>query len=281
MKNKMIFLLVTGLLLVNSCADKSYNESGGLSVEKAQTLIKHGLTQDAKVILIDIIFSKSGDDQKAEAYFMLGNIAFEENKISLAFEMWNDLMDKYPDSEFSDIVNERKQELAGIFGELEEGLVEDVVALTYLRNGDFWSKGKSDIFMIDNSWISNVDAAVNWYDKAIKEFPKSSISRVAYESKLRTLLGWKESSYYGSSYGVKESFNKYMPQLLETFASFEKEHPEATTLQAFRYQIAQAFWSNRKWEETREWLNLIIEKSQTEDSFYKDLAERRLQKVEY
>ncbi len=72
-----------------------------------------------------------------------------------------------------------------------------------------------------------------------------------------------------------------MPLLLSTFASFERDHPEASTLQAFRYQIAQAYWKNKNWEKTREWLNLILKKSGKDESFYKDLAERRLKKVEY
>ncbi|MCD4712066.1 MAG: hypothetical protein K8R73_02175 [Clostridiales bacterium] len=72
-----------------------------------------------------------------------------------------------------------------------------------------------------------------------------------------------------------------MPKLLETFASYEKDHPNASSLQAFRYQIAQAYWSNKDWTKTKEWLNLIIKVSGDSDSFYKDLAERRLKKVEY
>ncbi|MDF1577886.1 MAG: hypothetical protein P1P81_05510, partial [Desulfobulbales bacterium] len=78
-----------------------------------------------------------------------------------------------------------------------------------------------------------------------------------------------------------ESFDKYMPLLLETFVAFEKEHPNASTLQAFRYQIAQAYWSNKNWVKTREWLNLIIKESGEGDSFYKDTAQRRLKKVEH
>jgi len=72
-----------------------------------------------------------------------------------------------------------------------------------------------------------------------------------------------------------------MPILLETFSAFEKEYPNTTTVQAFRYQIAQAYWVNKEWTKTREWLNLIVEMAGDGDSFYKDLAQRRLLKVEY
>ena len=72
-----------------------------------------------------------------------------------------------------------------------------------------------------------------------------------------------------------------MPQLLETFTSFEKEHPNASALQSFRYQIAQAYWANKNWVKTKDWLNLVIKESLEGDSFYKDLAERRLKKLVY
>jgi hypothetical protein len=72
-----------------------------------------------------------------------------------------------------------------------------------------------------------------------------------------------------------------MPELLATFASFETDFPDAPTLQAFRFQIAQQYWRARDWEKTKEWLNLIVAKSGPGDSFYKDLAQRRLEKVEY
>jgi hypothetical protein len=86
---------------------------------------------------------------------------------------------------------------------------------------------------------------------------------------------------YGQSYGIRADYNKYMPQLLSTFSAFEADHPETTTLQAFRFQIAQAYWSNKDWAKTREWLKLIVDKAGPADSFYKDIAERRLEKVEY
>ena len=159
--------------------------------------------------------------------------------------------------------------------------LKNAVALSYLRHAEFWSKDKSEIFRIDSSWIPNVESAIKWYHKVITEFPKSEASRIAYKGKLRTLLGWEESGRYGSSYGIKANFNQYMPFLLKTFENFEKDHPDASTLQAFRYQIAQVYWKHKNWNATREWLNKIIDKAGTNDSFYRDLAERRLKKVEY
>jgi len=251
------------------------------SIDKAGMLNQHGLTKEAKAELIDVIFSKAGNASKAQAYYLLGSIAFEENKITVALDSWRELSKKYPNSRQAKLVKDRINELAEIVGESAKESIENAVALSYLRHGDFWSKRKNEIFTIDSSWIPKVEAAIKWYDKVITEFPKSAASRIAYQDKMRTLLGWEDPGRYGSKHGIEKSFDKYMPLLLETFASFEKEHPTASTLQAFRYQIAQAYWSNKNWEKTREWLNLIIKESGEGDSFYKDLAERRLKKVEY
>ena len=251
------------------------------SVEKAGMLNQHGLTQEAKSELIDVIFSKSADSDKAQAYYLLGSIAFDESKISVALDSWRELVNKYPNSTQAKTVRDRINELAEIVGESAKESVENAIALSYLRHGDFWSEGKDSKFTIDSSWISRVETAVKWYDKVIAEFPKSTASRIAYQEKLETLLGWEDPGKYGDRHGLKSSVSTYMPQLLETFASFERDHPTASTLQAFRYQIAQAYWSSKDWAKTREWLNLIIKEAGEGDSFYKDLAERRLQKVEY
>lgn len=270
-------LLVLSMLILMLAAPVSF----AASTEKASMLNRHGLVQEAKLELINVIFGSSDSSDKAEAYYLLGSIAFDENRISVALDSWRELVKKHPNSTQAKLVSDRINELAEIVGESAKESIDNAIALPYLRHGDFWSRGKNKIFTIDSSWISNVEAAVKWYDKVISEFPQSAASRLAYEDKLRTLLGWEDPGRYGGKHGIKLSFDRYIPQLLETFASFEKDHPTAATLQAFRYQIAQVYWDNKDWGKTREWLNLIITESCEGDSFYKDLAQRRLQKVEY
>ena len=215
------------------------------SLEKAILLNEHGLTTDAKRELIDLIFEKrSKADDKAQAYYLLGNIAFGEDKIKVALNSWEYLVNKYPKSDEAGLVRDRIAELSEIVvGSAKENL-DNAIARSYLRHADFWSDNKSEIFKIDSSWISNVEAAVKWYDRILTEFPNSKASRIAYEGKLRTLLGWKEVGQDGKSYGIRSDFTKYMPLLLQAFKGFEKDHSDAPTLQAFRYQIAQAYWRN-------------------------------------
>lgn len=251
------------------------------SLEKAEMLYRHGLTDDAKRELIEVIYDPDiADRDKSAAYYLLGSIAFEENRIDVAIQTWEELVSEIPTSEEAKVVQERIGELAGVVNESVRESVDNAVALAYLQHGDFWSRGKDTAFIIDASWIPNVDTAVKWYDKVIKEFPNTVAARIAYEEKMRSIIGWKDPGQYGSKHGLSEDFEQYMPQLLNTFWSYEKSFPGSPRLQAFRYQIAQAYWKQRQWDNTREWLRIVIA-ADAGDTFYKDLAERRLLKVEY
>ena len=287
------------------------------SLEKAILFNEHGLTMDAKREIIDLIFEKDiKDKDKAPAYYLLGNIAFEEDRIKPALSSWERLVERYPNSNEAGLVRDRIAELSEIVvGSAKESL-DNAVARSYLRHAEFWSDDKSDVFTIDSSWIPKLETAIKWYDKVIAEFPKSEASRIAYEGKLRTLLGWKESDRDGESYGIEASFympsiedltdfsdvgkrkiqlaetrsklsySLYMPWMLNTFEKFERDHPKASTLQVFRYQIAQVYWRKgflnqdaKNLELSKEWLNKVIGNAGDNDSFYRDLAERRLKNL--
>ncbi|WP_461536400.1 tetratricopeptide repeat protein [Spongorhabdus nitratireducens] len=251
------------------------------SLEKAELLSEHGLTKEAKIELIDVVFSKTSNANKSAAYYELGNIAFENNQVASALKTWTQLVSKFPSSKESELVKSKIELLSEIVGESAKENVDNAIAASYIKHADFWSSDRDSKFTIDSSWIPKVETANKWYDKVITEFPNTKAARIAYEEKIRTLLGWKERGKYGSSYGVEKDFNAYMPQVLETFSALEGNFPKASTLQAFRYQIAQAYWGRKDWKNTRLWLNTIIEKSGDKDSFYRDTAQRRLQKVEY
>lgn len=251
------------------------------SIDKAQTYSQFGLVEDAKHELIEILYGKKSAEERAEALYLLGSIAFEESDIAVALNTWTKLVKEYPSSPQASQVKQRLDVLQSIAGSASKEKLENAVAQAYLKNADFWSNDRSKIFTIDSSWIPKVEASLHWYDKVISEFPNSTAAKVAYQDKLKTLLGWKETGRYGSSYGVEANFNKYMPLLLETFNEFKKDFPEASTLQAFRYQIAQVYWGQKDWTNTRKWLNEIIDTAGERDSFYSATAKLRLQKVEY
>jgi len=272
LKSLVITSFITSIIVFNVSA---------ASIDKAKMLSDHSLKSEAKLELIDIIYSKSSNVDKAEAYYLLGNIAFEESNVGVALNSWIELTKEFPKSAQAKLVGEKIEQLSEIVGESTKERINNAVAASYIRHGDFWSKGKDTRFTIDSSWLKSFDASLKWYDKAIVEFPKTTAAKVAYQEKIRTLLGWKESGRYGSSFGVQKDFKLYSPILIKTFKSFEQDFPKASTLQAFRYQIAQSYWKAKDFDNTRKWLNKIIDKAGEGDSFYKNTAMLRLEKVEY
>lgn len=262
------------LLLVTCC-------SSAASLEKAKMLSEHGLKDESRIEYIDLVFEGSTTSIRAEALYSLGLISFEEGKINTALSTWENLVAKYPSSKQAQSVQEKISQLSGIAGDSARDSVSNAVAQSYLTNADFWSGDKSNKFTIDSSWIPKVEAAIKWYDKTIAEFPNTSASKVAYLEKMKTLLGWKDRGQYGSTHGVQGDFEKYMPQLLATFKEYNTSYPDSSTVQALRYQIAQAYWSQKDWVNTKKWLNEIITTSGDNENFYSDAAQLRLKKVEY
>ena len=256
----------------------------GASIEKAKMLNTHGLRDEAKKELIDVIFGNSGAKDKAEAYFILGNIAFTEKNISAAIETWTTLLEKYPNSNHVYFIKDKLQQLSEHVESTIDESNDNITALYYFKNAEFWSKDRSKIFQIYTNRLSEVKAAIKWYDKIIEEFPKTASAERAYKEKLFTILGWEEPrGSYVVYHGIKNKYmiSHYISLLLDTFQSFEQDFPESGALQGFRFQIAQVYWENKKWMEAREWLKRIIDGPDDTDSFYKDLARRRLEELEH
>lgn len=272
----MKIYLLCGLIVSMSIAS-----SFGSDLEKAELYRAHGLITDAKRMYIEIITSDSPDTDKAQALYSLGAIAFEENYVDVALESWQRLVADYPNEPSAMLVKDRIDDLAEIVGEVRKATIENAVAQSYLKHGDFWSRGKSERFIIDTSWIPKVEAAVKWYDKVITEFPSTEAAKLAYEEKMKALLGWKDRGQYGEWHGIHKDFKRYMPQLVNTFEELESAFPNASNFQAYRFQVAQAYWREDKWDEARSWLNKIIVSAGDGDSFYKDLSQRRLNKLEH
>jgi len=274
MQLKLTAILLTCLVFPSAGYSQSYS--------KAEMYFDNGLTIEAQKELIDIFFSTNPIllKDKPKSLNMLASIALDKNNVSLAFKTWTRLLREFPGSPEAKEAKERIPLLKSILGKASDETIDNAIARTYLRSADFWSKERDQIFRIDSSWISHIDAANYWYDRTIAEFPNTPAARQAYEEKMRTILGWKEPGQYGEKVGVMEDIG-YLPKLISTFRAYESAFPDASAMQGFRYLIAQAYWRNKKWGETRDWLNEIIQKDGGSNSFYKDLAQRRLEKIEY
>ncbi len=277
---KMMAIVALCVLVLTSTAI-------GSSLEKAKMLRRHGLFPEAKKELIEVIFSKQNPKDKAEAYYTLGSVAFQEKDISAALETWSQLVADFPESDQAKLVKDRINQLSEIVDEESRAVVDNAVAQSYLRHDDFWSKEvRRKKFIIDSSNISRIEVGISWYDKVIQEFPKTKASRIAYEEKMQTLIGRiyrlieVMQAYIRADVPSKlyDDVNTSKQQLLTTFSAFEKNHPDATSLQAFRHQIAQIYGKTEKdLTLPDKWLNRIIEQAGENYTFYRDLAERRLQ----
>lgn len=249
-------------------------------LDRAELFRAHGLISEAKRDYIEIVTSDEFyDEDKAVALSSLGDLAFAENKIALAVSTWNDLIAKYPESPQAEQIKTRLSQLADVVKSVEDQSVDNVVAQAYISHGDWWSKNKEEVTTIDTSWIPEDQVALGWFDKVISEFPKTEAARVAYVKKFQVVLGWTDPGEYGEIYGVKKTGN--VSDLVSVFDKFSAEFPNDENLQRLRYTIAQAYWSERKFTETKEWLNKIIEADAGAGGFYADLAEWRLKKIEY
>lgn len=250
-------------------------------LETAKMLYRHNLVEKAKELFIGAIADiKSPDAVKAESLYWLGQISFDENRYNVALEDWQRLIKLYPQSVQAKEISQRLAQLQQVMGKVADEVTSNAAANAYLHNGDFWSESDR-IFHIDSSWLPNVEISVEWYDLVIKEFPGTQAAELAYKKKLFAYIGWTEPGRYGDSYGLKKDFAKYMPLILATFDELQKAFPKSSYLQAFRFQIAQAYWNQKDWVKTREWLQKIIDTDKDNMTFYGQLARMRMNKVEY
>ncbi len=251
------------------------------ALEIANDFLRHNFSEKAKEKFLDIYHSpKSTNEEKAEALFLLGQISFEQGNYSVALDDWEILIKKFPTSPQTKEIAQKLSQLRDVITQSSDTSVISVVAKSYLKNGDFWS-GAKNRFDIDSSWLPSVELANFWYDRIIKEFPKSKAAEIAFRRKLFTLLGWKEPGKYGEKYGLKRNFNKYINKVLDTFYQYEKLFPNSSYLQGFRYQIAQAYWMRKDWKNARLWLNKVIQKGKGKTTFYTETAKERLKFLKY
>lgn len=249
--------------------------------ELPRAYYEHGLIEDAKRGFIGITFDEDAtEEEQAGALSSLGDIAFDQNKVGLAISTWRELIDRFPESEEARLVVELLDQIGEIVETTASGTLDNQIARSHLRNGDWWSRGREEGITIDTSWIPRDKAALQWYDRVIAEFPGTPSAILALKRKFQTVYGWKEPGQYGQTYGVKKLSGE-IQDLIAVFTELETADPEDVDLQRFRYMIAQSFWQYQKSDDTRTWLQTIIDADAGNGGFYADLAQWRLKKVEY
>ncbi|MDD2338106.1 MAG: hypothetical protein PHD01_16225 [Geobacteraceae bacterium] len=208
----------------------------------------------------------------------------------IAIEEWKILIQYYPKMDETMAVKERIALLQEVSTKVDDLSIASPLAQSYLKNGDYWSESTMT-YKIDPSFLDTLQMAIDWYDVTIKECKGTAAAELAYARKLFALLGWeKERHLAGSSstegVGLKidskrypdkyaECFNKF----LDTFSCFETDFPESPYLQGFRLQIAQQYWKDKDWNNTRKWLEKMVAAGNDEATFYTHVAKKRLERT--
>ncbi len=202
--------------------------------------------------------------------------------IGISIVNWTTAEEDNTDATAEHITVEELPEYTGAFDKASTGI-------NYLKNGNFYSKGKSYKFRIDASYIDSVEYANYWYDKVISEFPNTPAANRALKDKMNTILGWTEGygddkEYYGLDDRKKAGI--YFPLLIATYAKFEKDYPDDPHLQAFAFQIAQKYWfyllitrDSKYANPAQKWMDKTIELSEGKDTFYSQIAKKRLREI--
>lgn len=260
------------------------NAVNAQSIDYAIELYKHGLSSEAKLTFIQILYEEESTDfEMGESLYWLGTIAFTENNYLLAKEDWARLIYEFPNSnrivEITDNLNILEQQLA----EIHKEQFTLSIALSFIENGDFWCNSPEE-FLIGLPSLTHseddVEMGIYWYDRVIAEFPGTPEAEYAYVRKLKALRGWNAPiGGYGGG-GAELDPETYMPQLIEAFKEFEAAFPESIYLQHFRYQIAELYWYPMKdWENAAKWCNIIIEAAGGETTDYSQMAEWIIQDI--
>ena len=174
-------------MLILAWSIPSYSEP---SISRGLMLKMHGLEVDAKRAFIDLLYNDvAHEEDKADALYQLGLIAFNNKDIGLATETWRLLIDEFPDTEkgqtvsagivslledYDALILERQQEAMQDRAEA----MHDAVAQSYLLNAQFWWDAPKQ-WNIYTSHINHLTMAREWYDKVVTEFPGTDTAKKA------------------------------------------------------------------------------------------------------
>ncbi len=175
---KHLFIPVAMLMIAWSIP--SYAEP---SVSRGLMLKMHGLEVDAKRAFIDVLYNdEAREEDKADALYQLGLIAFNNKDIGLATETWNLLIDEFPNTEKGRTVSAGVKYLLEDFNalvlEIAEDETSDALAQSYLLNAQFWWDPPKQ-WSIYTSHINQLAMAREWYDKITTEFPGTDAAKKA------------------------------------------------------------------------------------------------------
>ena len=120
MNRVVVVVLITGVLWGAAVH--------GASLDKAKALRANGLRDEAKRELVELTFNEAeGPAAKAEALYLLGEIAVDEKAIAAARENWEKLIKTYPESPFASSAQSKLE----ILEQLKSAAQPETTGLSY------------------------------------------------------------------------------------------------------------------------------------------------------
>lgn len=201
----MKYLLTPAAMLILSWSIPSYSEP---SVSRGLMLKMHGLEVDAKRAFIDLLYNDMAhEEDKADALYQLGLIAFNNKDIGLATETWGLLIDEFPNTEKGRTVSAGIKYLLEDYDALvlesakkeirdREEVMRDALAQSYLLNAQFWWNPPKQ-WGIYTSHINQFTMAREWYDKVVTEFPGTDAAKKAMSYRFMLYKDGMEAYWQG------------------------------------------------------------------------------------
>lgn len=292
MTRKMAVMLCSVAII--HCAEAPVEGQGNdveSELNRAAMLVQHGLVQDGKRAYVDLLFGDSADSTKAVCLYKLGLVALAENKLDVALNTWQLLVDEFPDSREGMEVAGKMDALKLGMREVSDGRVNNQLAETFLDNAEFYdSRLRDRKWQIDTSYLGDASMANYWYERVIELFPGSDEAEIAYARQFKTFVGTNSGdghgfrSYVYGEFTHEEIASLHVNLMVECLERYENQFSDGLFLQPMRYQVAQSFWlMHAVWgkqahkDESMEWLKKVVDGGLGDGDFYVHLAKERLE----
>lgn len=259
----MKYLLIPAAILILAWSIPSYSEP---SVSRGLMLKMHGLEVDAKRAFIDLLYNDMAhEEDKADALYQLGLIAFNNKDIGLATETWGLLIDEFPNTEKSRTVSAGIKYLLEDYDVLvlesakeeirdREEVMRDALAQSYLLNAQFWWAPPKQ-WGIYTSHINQFTMAREWYDKVVTEFPGTDAAKKAmsyrfmlykdgmevYRKERQLSFDKKKEEIPNAVLELSQDFEPRILPLIHEYNKFVEDFPGDAVAHIMELQIAQEY----------------------------------------
>jgi len=286
MKSLLAFALVVACMLLFGPVAYCQN------AELAKDLAEEGVSNEAKVEFIKVLHDPAKKSSYDLAEYYLGYLDFKEKKFELALKHWNTLVQKYPNSTYSqkakDLINSAYQQLSKV----QILTTQDIDIDTLFENANLFVDRPLKV-NLDTSYLATEDMAIEWLEKVVSKYPKTPEAARALFREALVYDGWGKEGIgsYSSAEGYgfrfqlyyaknKNRASEYLNKIVQIFNRLQSEYPDSRYAIPTAYLIGQAYWSlagGKLDENSRVYWNKVLTLTANDSaSDYRQIVEWRL-----